>query len=194
MAGLDRTRRRRAARPRCAPLPSKATASSRIRRAPRAAACASRAWHRLKRIGLGRARRDDRRRAVEAESCRAAWHGRRSSPGRPARWRSAYSSAQFARADIAGCEIDGVARDEPAVELEFRDEIAQARDRAKAAAIDVGCGLESVERGEIAQRQVDLPLQHRGAGGRAAKTLALAVDHHDLVAERASDARPRARR
>jgi hypothetical protein len=43
--------------------------------------------------------------------------------------------------------------------------------------------FEAVQVGEFGQGPVDLPLQHRRAGHRAAESRALAIDQADLVAE-----------
>ena len=134
------------------------------------------------RIGLGRARRDDRPGAVEAEGAEqrgvVEQRARQSGP-----FAQGALIGKLARADLARREINRLARDEGAAEFEPGDEVAQALDRHEAAAIGLRRLLEAVERRQPAQRLVDLPLQHGGAGCRAAETLALAVDDDDLMAE-----------
>lgn len=135
------------------------------------------------RIGLGRARRDDGRRPVEAEG-RAQSGVLEEAARKAGPLACRHLIQQFARTALACCEVDGLAGREATGQREFADQIAQAVDRLKTQAIDLCGSGKAVERREFGQSEIDLPLQHRGRGRRAAKTFALAVDQDDIAAHR----------
>ncbi len=105
---------------------------------------------------------------------------------------------QLARAHVVSRQIKRALVAHAARQPARIHQFGKSADRCKAAAIDVRCLIEAVNIGQIGQRTVDFPQQHRRARGGAAEARTLPVDDADLMSlrremlgrERAGNPRP----
>ena len=111
--------------------------------------------------------------------CRAASHDRESRrAGRRAG--ADRCSSRSCLPGVAGRQQKRIPVAHLAGDAELQDQRFQPGDRVQARQIGPRCPLKTIDFGQLRQRAVDFPQQHRGRGGGAAAPGKLAVDDDDI--------------
>ena len=147
---------------------------------PRAArhCCPEQTMRQLDRVSVSRAWRDDGRRAVDTIMIQQ--HSMIEEIAGQAGALTQLVLREEVAAGAAGCEIKRIPVTHLARNTKLQNQRFQPGDTIQTGTIRARCAFKAVDFGQLDERAVDLPEQHRSRGGRAATAWKLAIDDDDV--------------